>query len=255
MSSNNPFETHNIGHLSASSINTWVTDPAKWVATYLCGLSSKAGPAAWRGIATEHAMHKRISNPDLPYRAVEEMLYSKFDEFHMDTNAFASDKVAKERYGLINYYTRGMELYSTLGEATSYQEKVVIDFEELSVPFVGYIDFIYPNQIRDTKTVARMVSGFTEGASRQLAIYAQKYPDYEVWVDYITPKEARSYKMAQGAIDYRMKESLKIAYGIQKFLSISNDSQELASMFYPDYDSWMWSSEMKHDAQQKIWRV
>ena len=117
------------------------------------------------------------------------------------------------------------------------------------------LPLLHNNQIRDTKTVARMPSGFTEGASRQLAIYAQNYPDYEIWVDYITPKEARSYKMAKSAIDYRMKETLKIAFGIQKFLSISNDSQELASIFYPDYDSWMWSNEMKHDAQQKIWRI
>ena len=254
MSSNNVFEAHNIGHLSASSINTWVNDPALWVAQYLCKMQSKAGPAAWRGIATEHAMHKRISNPDMPYKAIEEMLYGKFDEFHLDSSNFISEKVAKERHGLINYYNSGMELYKTFGDAVSYQEKVVIDFDDLAVPFVGYIDFIYPNQIRDTKTVARMPSGFTEGASRQLAIYAQKYPDYEVWVDYITPKEARSYKLSKGAILLRKNEVLKIAFGIQKFLSISSDPLELASIFYPNYDSWMWSSDMKNKATQ-IWSL
>jgi hypothetical protein len=43
-----------------------------------------------------------------------------------------------------------------------------------------------------------------------------------------------------------------MAFSIQKFLSISDDKHELASLMYPNYDSWMWSSDMKEKAK-KIW--
>ena len=44
----------------------------------------------------------------------------------------------------------------------------------------------------------------------------------------------------------------KVAFRIQKFLFISNDKHELASLIYPNYDSWTWSDFLKKEAK-KIW--
>ena len=49
------------------------------------------------------------------------------------------------------------------------------------------------------------------------------------------------------------KEIIKISLGLMKFLSISNDAYELASMFYPNFDSWMWNDDNKKQST-KIWR-
>ena len=46
----------------------------------------------------------------------------------------------------------------------------------------------------------------------------------------------------------------KVAFSIQKFLSISDDRHELASLVHPNLDSWMWSGEMREQAK-KIWSV
>ena len=45
----------------------------------------------------------------------------------------------------------------------------------------------------------------------------------------------------------------KVAFSIQKFLSISSDRHELASLVYPNFDSWTWSDKQKIEAN-KIWR-
>ena len=41
---------------------------------------------------------------------------------------------------------------------------------------------------------------------------------------------------------------------IQKFLSISDDKNELAKIIMPDFDNWIWSGELKSEAK-KIWRI
>ena len=65
------------------------------------------------------------------------------------------------------------------------------------------------------------------------------------------PKEVKSYKLTN--VEEHMKSVFAIAHGIRKFLSISNDKEELASLLYPNFDSWMWTDEMKQQAK-KIWR-
>ena len=46
MRSNNSFKTHNISHLSPSSINTYITDPPQWIMRYLFGIRSAGGAGA-----------------------------------------------------------------------------------------------------------------------------------------------------------------------------------------------------------------
>ena len=43
-------------------------------------------------------------------------------------------------------------------------------------------------------------------------------------------------------------------FNIQKFLSVSADPQELASLLYPNFDDWRWTDDLKIEAM-KIWRM
>ena len=49
----NAFEVHGLGHLSASSLNTWINAPSLWVLEKLLGHRGQMGVAAHRGMATE----------------------------------------------------------------------------------------------------------------------------------------------------------------------------------------------------------
>ena len=196
-----------------------------------------------------------MTRDDLTDDAIVKLLYSKFDDLHNESKSRELEKIQKERKTIENYYRSGLQLYSALGKPKEYQQKIVKDFDDFEVPFVGYIDFIYQDGekgiIRDSKTTARIPSKLTHATSRQLAIYLQAFDGYECWVDYISQKEVKSYKLSN--VEQLMKQVFAIAHSIRKFLSISNDKEELASLLYPNFDSWMWTDEMKQQAKQ-IWR-
>jgi len=252
LKSNNPFKTHGIEHLSPSKVNLWVSDPALFIGTYLCGMKGSFGVGAFRGNAVEHALQKKITNKDLPPKAIDEFLYGSFDAECLEHDIASDDaKLIKERTALELYYNSALDIYSEFGTPTHYQHKIYYSIhEDLPIPFLGYIDFVYENSIRDLKTVGVRPSKFSEAHQRQLAVYSKAFPEKELWCDYITKKEAVSFKLQN--VEQRLNQVIEICFGLQKFLSISNDAFELASMIYPNHDSWMWNEEMKNQST-KIW--
>ena len=255
MKSNNPFANHNIEHLSISKINLWVNDPAKFIATYLCKMPSSVGVGAFRGTSVEFALSKYLEDITLSDTVVDEYLFSTFDKECIENNINAeSDTAYKEKKALNNYFNQAKELYIDHGPPEFYQHKVLLNIhEDLPIPFLGFIDFVFKDDnigIRDLKTTARMPSKISEAHSRQLALYSLAFPNKSLWCDYVTPKQTISYKLADQ--DSKLKEIVKISLGLMKFLSISNDPHELASMFYPDLDSWTWNDENKQQSK-KIW--
>ena len=99
MKSNNPFANHGIEHLSISKINLWITDPAKFVATYLCKVPSSVGVGAFRGTSVEFALSKYLEDNNISDALVDEYLFSTFDkeciENNIDTNSEAALKEKK----------------------------------------------------------------------------------------------------------------------------------------------------------------
>ena len=117
---------------------------------------------------------------------------------------------------------------------------------------MGYIDFRFGRKIVDLKTSSRMPTRPTEAQKRQMALYSMAYPKDSVDLFFVTPKEHKVFTL-KNLTEYK-KQLKKVAFGIQKFLSISDDKHELASFVFPNFDSWMWSGDMKDEAK-KIWSV
>jgi len=251
MKSNNPFKVHNIEHLSASKINLWNSDPAKFIAVYLFGMTSSVGPAACRGTATEYALNQKLEhnwNDD----KIDEYLYGTFEKECIENNLdIPSDmKAQKEQSALKSYYNNAVELYQNK-KPEFYQHKIYYTLhEDLPVPFLGYIDFVFDDSIRDLKTTGRRPSEFSHGHQRQLAVYSKAFPEKEVWCDYVTPREAISFQLKN--VEQRLKEVINISFGLMKFLSFSNDAYELASVFRPNKDSWTWNADNIKQST-KIW--
>jgi len=248
MKSNNSFANHGIEHLSISKINLWITDPAKFVATYLCKIPSSVGVGAFRGTSVEFALSKYLEDNNISDALVDEYMFSTFDKECIENNINTQSEVAlKEKKTLNNYFNQAKQLYKDTGQAEFYQHKLLLNIDEdLPIPFLGYIDFVFKDDdigIRDLKTTARMPSKMSEAHSRQLALYSLAFPNKSLWCDYVTPKQTISYMFTDQ--DKKLKEIIKISLGLMKFLSISDDPYELASMFYPDLDSWMWNEEYK----------
>ena len=67
---------HKITHLSASNINTFITNPAEWVMNYIYKLPYSSSAAAERGKYIEKALFHILGNGVSVDKAVEEQSYS-----------------------------------------------------------------------------------------------------------------------------------------------------------------------------------
>ena len=76
------------------------------------------------------------------------------------------------------------------------------------------------------------------------------YPSHSIDLFFATHKDYKKFKLT--SLSAYKKQLKKVAFSIQKFLSISNDKHELASLVYPNFDSWTWSSGLKKEAK-KVW--
>ena len=247
MRSNNPFKAHGINNLSPSSINTYINDTSLWVARYLFKIKSSSGASAVRGIATEFVLADKYEKGVFDYNLLDVKFMSLCAESGIDLGDI---KTAKEKKLLKDFGTIIDENFD-YKNLEAYQEKVEVQIEDMPVPIMGYIDFRFKGKIVDLKTSTRMPTRPTEAQKRQMALYSMAYPDSSVDLFFATPKEHKRFTLKN--LTLYKKQLRKVALSIQKFLSISDDKHELASLMYPNLDSWLWSG-MKEEAN-KIWSV
>ena len=122
MITNSPFETHGIGHLSASQINSWVSNPAGYLAQ-LAGMTYTVGPSAWRGTAAEVGIHDVITGGDNTIKTALGKFYSESIE---NGPVFSESAITKERSSIPYYIEHGSALYNNLGKLEDYQKKIVV---------------------------------------------------------------------------------------------------------------------------------
>ena len=247
MLSNNPFAVHGINYLSPSSINTYINDNALWVARYLFGVKSSSGASAVRGIATEAALADKYEKKTFDFKYLDMHFMSLCAESGID---LGDTKTAKEKK-LLEGFGKIIDENFDYENLEAYQEKVSVQLDDLPVPIIGYIDFRFADKIVDLKTTTRMPTRPTEAQKRQMALYSMAYPKSSVDLFFASPKEHKVFTLKNLSVYKKQLE--KVALGIQKFLSVSNDKHEIASLVYPNLDSWLWTG-MKEEAS-KIWSL
>ena len=247
MLSNNPFAVHGINYLSPSSINTYINDNALWVARYLFGVKSSSGASAVRGIATEAALANKYEKKTFDFNYLDMHFMSLCAESGID---LGDVKTAKEKK-LLEGFGKVIDENFDYDNFEAYQEKVSVQIDDLPVPIIGYIDFRFADKIVDLKTTTRMPTRPTEAQKRQMALYSMAYPKSSVDLFFASPKEHKVFTLKN--LSAYKKQLTKVAFGIQKFLSVSNDKHEIASLTYPNLDSWLWTG-MKDEAS-KIWSL
>ena len=247
MLSNNPFAVHGINYLSPSSINTYINDNALWVARYLFGVKSSSGASAVRGIATEAALANKYEKKTFDFNYLDMHFMSLCAESGID---LGDVKTAKEKK-LLEGFGKVIDENFNYDNFEAYQEKVSVQIDDLPVPIIGYIDFRFADKIVDLKTTTRMPTRPTEAQKRQMALYSMAYPKSSVDLFFASPKEHKVFTLKN--LSAYKKQLTKVAFGIQKFLSVSDDKHEIASLTYPNLDSWLWTG-MKDEAS-KIWSL
>mgnify|MGYP001460776188 CR=1 FL=1 len=240
-------------HLSASTINLFVRDKAKFILKTMKLDDFNGNPSTIRGQAVDHQLCSIPFYKDKNIQTHIEEASSFYESELLGLKGkFEEKKIEKERSDLPQYIMSGFPTYYNLDDLpVRTQSKITVEFEEVSLPIIGYIDLELETTLRELKSVRAIPSAIPHAVQRQASIYsyATKKP---IWVDYTSKKNCTSYKVIN--VEDNIKEVIQICQSIEKFLSISKDIHEIAGMFYPNLDSWEWDKNDINTAK-KIWSI
>ncbi|MEM7398732.1 MAG: PD-(D/E)XK nuclease family protein [Pseudomonadota bacterium] len=233
----NGFKQHNIDHLSASSLNLYVAEPALWVMERLLGKRAPVGVRAHGGTATEAGVTHGLMKPGIPNVDCQEIALKEFTRL---TALSADHRKEKEREAIPAMVRNALKELRQYGKPSETQRKINLELDGVPVPFIGYIDYEYANHglCVDLKTTMRMPSEIGASHARQGAIYGRA-TNFEQRFAYTTPKKIQVYPLHDVAD--RIAEIINIAQRMERFLSISKDAHELAGLICPNYESFYWN--------------
>ena len=253
-----PFAAHNIGHLSASSLNLWAAQPALWIMEQLLGRRTPPGITAARGKAIEHGVHLGLSNPSL---AIEECIDGAECEFFRQA-ALSTDPRREDEHKKLAGWVRGaIAELRQYGTPDAYQEKLEIRLDDVPVPLIGYIDWRFSGHglIVDLKTTERFPSQISNAHGRQGAVYASAHGNFGMRFAYAKPAPGKTdkrqvmvYEMSGDDIRRHLLALRAIALSLGRFLAVSKDARELAGLIVPDFDSFYWADPAARAAGQEI---
>lgn len=248
------FQRHGIDHLSASSLNLFVAQPAMWAATYLMKKRTPVGPAAHRGTAIECGVEAGLFDPALPVEGCQKLALAKF---HGLTRFSGDSRVEKERDCIepsVAIALAELRQYGVPAKAEDgRQHKIEVTVTGVAVPIIGYLDLLFPQHgiLIDLKTTARIPSEMSEAHCRQGAIYAAAKGNHQVRFAYVSAKKIAVYVLENQA-DH-LAQVVRTAKAIENLLSLSDDSELLTRCFAPDLSSFYWGDAPARSLAHEIW--
>lgn len=246
----NPFERHGLEHLSPSSCNLFAAEPALWVMEKVLKKVGPVGAAAHRGSAVEAGIIHGLSNPGDPKAATKEAM----GVFSGKTALSGDPRLEREQAGIPDMVRQGLIELGPYGKPTDTQGLITKNFDNLSVPIIGYYDAAWRNHkvLTDIKTTHAMPNKVKSPHARQVALYWAGFDgELDPRVTYVTPKKGVTYRLDNP--QEHLDALLGIARAIERFLAISNDGDELAHLLVPDVDSFYFNEPTTRQLAFEVW--
>jgi len=225
---------------------------ASFVLSYVMKQKGQVGAAAHRGSSVEFGIAHGLVNG----AGVDECISEAQKEFWR-LNALSGDPRSEKEKGAIPDFVRvGLAELLPYGKPSSTQGKIEYKVEDLSVPIIGYYDFVWEDRkvLIDLKTSHALPSKISNKHARQVALYiAATGGDFDGRLTYVTPKKCATYRLEN--IKEHVNALTKIALTIQRFLSLSQDPEVLASYVVPDRDSFYFNDVDVNQAAFKLWGI
>ena len=233
------FDAFGIKHLSPSSLNTFAAEPAMFVLTKVLGYPNVVGAAAHRGTASEAGIAHGLNNPQASLTECVEVGVEQFKQLVAMTTDPRKEKEQESIPGFVEYG----------------QGEVRVEVPGLAVPLFGYYDFLWANVsvLVDLKTSHRLESEIKLGHARQLSLYKKAEVVDSARITYATPKKAATYGLENG--DQHFDALVRIALTVQRFVSLSADPKELASLVIPDVDSFYYNDPLTRQLAFEVWGI
>jgi hypothetical protein len=232
------FARHGIKHLSNSSLRLFRDAPAVWCGKYLLKAPDEVGPGAWRGHAVETGLDFLLYGEE-PAAAIAAMKA----EWDRQAMGLADDKTLEEAAALEDFLVQAAVAFGGLPIPLMRQARVELTLPNISVPLIGYADFVWPDHGRDLKTTWRLPSKADPSHIEQVATYA-RYFERTFHLVYVSPKRWTSYEVTQGMAAEAWDRVIETAHALRSMLERVRDGVDALSMFAPNYDDYHFSPPM-----------
>jgi len=232
------FARHGIEHLSNSSLRLFRDAPAVFIGKYMLGAPDEVGPGAWRGLAVEHGLDHLLYGEDSA-TAIAAMKR----EWDRQAMGLADDKTLKEGAALEDFFVQAAVAFGGLPIPLMRQARIELPLPGISVPLIGFADFVWPDHGRDLKTTWRLPSKADPSHVEQVATYA-RYFDRTFHLVYCTPSRWASYEVTQAMANEAWERVVETAHALRSMLERVEDGVDALSMFAPNYDDYHFSPPM-----------
>lgn len=217
----NSFQKHGIQHLSPSSLNLWVENPGLWSLRYLASVKEETGPAMARGKAVEDGLLHLLHG-----KSYEEALAAANTSFDNNVAGELSDEIDAEKSLIPGMLKQCLNIPKPSPIIAS-QIKVEHYFEGVSVPVIGYIDFIFEcGSLWELKTTKACPSKPRGAHARQLSLYRTCRRAPSVAVLYVTEKRSAMFPVSELDAEKAMTELHGAALSLQRFLDKCDDAED-----------------------------
>ena len=246
---------HKIKHISASNINTFITNPAEWVINYIYKLPFPSSAAAERGKYIEKALFHILGNGVSVEKALEEQTYffaETCKEMKVPEEEYLKEKEFVEK--AIKILPKHL---SKFGKITGYQNKIGYNYKGIDI--IGYTDFDFelPDGsplILDLKTTKKINVSTGHKIAQHIYKTATNKPNKLFYVKVLkTKEEVEEYELTD---EDNVKIPLLIHQAIENMnylCSLANSKDDFKRLITPNPDDWKWNDETKLKARKDIW--
>jgi hypothetical protein len=241
----NPFSRFGIKHLSATSMLQFRNDSALGIVYLVLGIREAGSPAMHRGTAVDEAVGSLLTQstePDL--NQLKRMATNKYRSLiESDPEHFNSRYVEQELRVLLRCLDVCFPLMCSWEKPSAYQQEISLQIDGIEVPVRGFIDLLYPSEVRELKSTVKPKREITQDHAFQVSTYAMaiqqetgEWP--EACVDYITPDSLQSYALDN--VEAQAQEVVETAFKIRTLLAAAKDEVALRKSVRPDFSRWIW---------------
>lgn len=215
--------------------------PSLWVMEKLLGKRGQMGCSAHRGTASEAGISAGLFDHDLTEEECVNIALPIFDRL----SALSGDpKREAERANIPGIVRQGLALRERgvpIPPEGDDQHRIEIRLDGVSVPIIGYLDWMYPDEILDLKTTMRVPSAMSDPHQRQASIYKTAYMDKRVRFFYASDKKNDTHTLTREQYDASIAQITATAQRLERFLGVSDDARELAAIVPHSSDSFYFS--------------
>ncbi len=256
-----PFEMHEIDHLSPSQLIQFRRDPAHYIVERLIVRPKfTANPFTARGQAVEHALSEKLFDPK---REDDDIIKGALIKYQKDLKLKKfkdKESQAKLIQPMFENSYEQLKDYGIPTRPNQFQHKITLDIGKEFPEVIGYLDFWWQqhNIILDLKTSTTMSKKIKLDHQWQGSVYAAAKEGNEVRFCYATGKLSTVYALNKKQIKNSLQEVVWTANQLKKVLAVSKDPQEIVNQlpiipnYYSSYGTlnYWWSDELRERSRE-----